>query len=503
MKTIKNKEVPVRLQLVLSGVPGYFKLRSKHDDLFKITAISLRCGLDYIESKLPGNVDIHGLYNAYTEENMARRAADDSINEPFTKIFPNGLHADSGGLQMVTLGKGTITASDRLKIYKTQATYSHYAMSFDEIPSLIQDDVRYYLPHIVMEKGIQSGANLKEQYDYFETIDTNCKIIPIAQGWGIDDTNTFAKGLFGQLTKEQYDKVDVVATGFPTTAIYATAKRVYDMFKATEIPVKAKKHVHLLGVTGFKRLIPALIMIKNGFTPQLEILSFDSVTITMSYVMGNQVPTVENFLTGQTKIKLGKKRNSTVEKYWQDIYDFWKDDPNFIFDDLDDLIDHSYYNKKGLNSGFQQYEHYLQADENGNFTDENKIIADLHFTKVLKQEQYYILYQVHNYVQILESFLEDKIKLEHIFDGKNLEIFSALEKVKTDEEFTDWFSYVQKVTGFKVPVLDGNHLNNIDIVQTLFGVDMVTEERERKKQPARITKPVKTQDDTTTTNLLF
>lgn len=503
-KIEKTKEAPVKLVLIISGCPGYFKLRSKYDDLFKLTAISLRNCLDFIENKLPGNVEIHGLYNAYTEEIMARRAAGEAINEPFTKIFPKGMHADSGGLQMITLGKGNITKEDRLKIYETQAKFSHYAMSFDEIPSIIKDDdVRYYLPHTVEQKGLESGDNLKEQYDFFETTDTTCKIIPIAQGWGIDDTNTFAKGLFGKLTKEQYDSLDIVATGFPITSTYATAKRLYDMFKSTEIPYHAKKHVHLLGVTGFKRLIPALELIKSGFTPQLEVLSFDSVTLAMSYVMGNQVPSVQNFLNGKTKIKLGKKRNATIEKYWQEIYDFWQDDPNFIFDDLNDLLEHSYYNKDGLNSGYQQYEHYLQADEQGNYTPENKKIADLHFAKVLKQEQYYILYQVHNYVQILEAFLEDKIKLEHIFEGKDLEIFSALEKVKTDDEFDDWFDYVVKATGFKVPTINATHLDSTVVTQHIFGDDLKVEKKERKQQPTRIAKKSTAQDDTSVMDDLF
>jgi len=223
---------------------------------------------------LPGNVELHGLYNAYTEEIMARRASGDAIATPFTEIFPKGMHGDSGGLQMITLGKGTITKEDRLKIYETQANFSHYAMSFDEIPSVVKEDVRYYLPHLVEEKGIESGFNLKEQYDHFSTLSTQCKIIPIAQGWGIDDTNTFAKGLFAQLSEEEKEKLDIIASGFPTSSVYASAKRIFDMFAAEEIPYNAKKHVHLLGVTGFKRLIPILEMIKNGFTPQLETLFF-------------------------------------------------------------------------------------------------------------------------------------------------------------------------------------------------------------------------------------
>lgn len=499
---MKNKK-QLKIQLVISGIPGYFKLRSKHDDLFKLTAVSLRQCLDYIEKKLSSNIEIHGLYNAYTEEIMARRASSKVINEPFTKIFPKGIHADSGGLQIVTLGKGSIEKEDRQKIYETQAKYSHFAMSFDEIPSIIKDDTRYYLPYTINQKGIDAGINLKEQYDYFETLNTSCKIIPIAQGWDICDTNTYARGLFAQLTDKQKNDIDIIASGFPVTSVYATAKRIYDIFKADEIPFNAKKHLHLLGVTGFKRLIPILELIKSGFTPQLEILSFDSVTLSMSYVIGNQTPSVENFLEGKSQIKLGKKRNGVIEKYWQEIYDFWKDDPNFLFDDLNDMLEHSYYNNAGLNSGYMQYEHYLHVDDEGNFTKENKEIADIHFAKVLKQEQYYILYQVFNYVQILEAFLEDKIKLEHIFSGKDLEIFSALENVKTDEEFYDWFEYVKKATGFKIPSLDENNIDNNEVVKSLFGDDYEIEQQVRKKQPPRIAKVVVKQDNTSAIDRLF
>jgi len=499
---IKKVNNSLCLQLILSGIPGYFKLRSKHNDLFKITAISLRQCLNFLENKLPGNVEILGLFNAYSEKTMARRASSKEINEPFKKIFPKGMYADSGGLQMVTLGKGTIEKEDRLKIYDIQAKYAHYSMSFDEIPSLIQDDIKYYLPNTVTQKGIDSGYNLKEQYDYFESINTISKIIPIAQGWGVEDTDKFAKGLFSKLTKKQYDEVDIVATGFPITSNYGTAKRVHDMFNSTEIPYNALKHVHLLGVTGFKRLIPALILIKNGFTPQLNILSFDSVTISMSYVMGKQTLSVKNFLDGQTSLKLGKDRNGIVEKYWQELYDFWKDDEHFLFDDLDDMLEHSYYNKNGFNSGYQQYIHFLNVNEDGNFTPKNEKLAKIHFAKVLKQEQYYILYQVYNYIQILEAFLEDKIKLEHIFSGKSLEIFSALEKVKNNDEFDEWFDYVKKVTGFKVPMLHENHIENDDVIKSIFG-DSEIKKQERKKKPSRIAKPTTKQDDSSSMNNLF
>jgi len=492
----------LKIQVVLSGIPGYFKLRSQYDDMFKLTAISLRNCLDYLESKMPANTEIHGLFNAYIEEVMARRSASDPINEPFAKIFHRGMHADSGGLQMITLSKKEITKEDREKIYKTQAAYSDYAMSFDEIPSVFKDKIKYYLPHTVEQKGIESGNHLKEQYDFFDNLKTDCKIIPIVQGWGVEDTDTFSKGLFGKLSPKQLRTVDMIASGFAVGNAYGTVRRIYDMCKLTAVPKKALKKFHLLGVTGFKRLIPALQLIKNGFASQLEVLSFDSVKLPMCYVNGTQIPSIEDLIVGKTRINLGKQRNAITEQYWQRIYDFWKDDPNFVFDDLNDFIEHSYYNKDGLITGYRQYNHYLQADEEGNYTAENKVIADLHFVKVLKQEQYYILYHVYNYVNILESFLEDKLKLEHFFDGKDLEIFSSLAQVKTEDQFEEWFRYVEQVTGFKVPVMDENFVSNDTIAKSIFGDDVAFIANDDRKKSSTKSKIVK-QDDTSVMDSLF
>lgn len=456
----------------------------------------MRKCLDYIEEKLPGNVLLQGLFNAYTEEVMARRASEESINVPFKSIFPHGLHADSGGLQMVTLGKGTVEKEDRLKIYETQSKYADYAMSFDEIPAVFIDDTKYYMQSLIKEKGIESGNNLREQFDYFATTDTTCRIVPIVQGWGIKDTDTFAKGLFAQFSDEEKNKMDIFASGFQSTSVYASAKRAFDLYRVDSIPKNAKQHLHLLGVTGFKRLIPILILIKNNMTEGLKSLSFDSVTLSMSYVMGGTVPSVNDFKNGKGKIKLGKKRNKDVDAYWQEIFDFWKDDPEFPFDDLDDMMEHSYYNSEGLTSGYQQYEHYLQADEDKNYTKENKELADFHFAKVLKQEQYYILYQVHNYVQILESFLEDDIKLEHIFKGKDLVLFQALEKVTTDDDFNDWYEYLKKSTGFSILTMNSETKSSEETTNLLFDEMNDNSKKERKKQPSRVAKkPTKVEED--------
>lgn len=480
---MNNKDLTI--SCVLSGIPGYFKLRSQHNDLFEITGKSLKVALDHIIDKLPGNVIITGLFNAYTEEIMARRATED-CNVPFTWIFDRGIYGDSGGLQMVTLGKGTVEKEDRLKIYKTQSTYANYALSFDEIPAkiLVEEietiskekepvkttvETRYYLPDLVEKKAEESGYNLKEQIDFFKEVGTDCKIIPIIQGWGVDDTSKFAKGLFGPLTAKDKKALTSLATGFASTSLHASAQRMFDVFQADYIPNSCKQHIHLLGVTGFKRLIPVLQMAKLGFMPGLKEISFDSVTLTMSYVMGGVVQSIDDFKQNKPKLKLGTKLTPKIKEYWAEIYEFWKDAPDFGFKDLDDFIEHSYYNSAGLKTGFQQYEHYIKKDEEGKFTPENKAIADEHFGKVLRQEQYYILYNVYKYVMILEEFLEGNIALDQIFSGKDLELYTSLEKVKTASDFEEWRQMVTKTTGFKIETMSGEDtIAAKDVSECLF-----------------------------------
>jgi len=514
MKKNKNLEDLV-ISCVISGIPGYFKLRSKHDHLFKLTGEALKTTLEYIEKKLNGKVILTGLYNAYTEETMARRATESpGINLPFTEIFPSGIYGDSGGLQMVTLGKGTIEKEDRMKIYETQAKFSNYALSFDEIPAIFDNEVRYYLPDLVESKGIESGYNLKEQLDYFESVDTDCKVVPIVQGWGVADTDKFAEKLFADLTQKQKDELTVFATGFPNNSVHGGAMRVFDLYQCKHIPKNAKQHFHALGVTGFKRLIPMLQMIKHGFAPEMKQLSFDSVSLTMTYVMGNVVPHVEDFKHNKPKRKLGKILDDNVKEYWQEIFDFYKGlGDEFGFSDVTDLLQHSYYNKTidengdelNLSSGYQQYEYYLQADEDGNVTEENQKLANYHFQKVLKQEQFFILYNIYKYVMILEEFIEGNVTLEQIFNPKDLKYYLALDDVKTVKDFESWRVTLMKDSGFKLNTISGTRVISAKETTQMFFEAKEEKKEERKKQPARKAKEVVevVKDDTASMDNLF
>ena len=64
------------------------------------------------------------LYNGHTES---------SFGERFKPYNPYQVHADSGGLQMITLGLD-ITDELKDKVYENQAKYADVGMCFDEIP---------------------------------------------------------------------------------------------------------------------------------------------------------------------------------------------------------------------------------------------------------------------------------------------------------------------------------------------------------------------------------
>src|ERR1700747_276462 len=125
------------------------------------------------------NYQVGFLYNAYKEK---------SLGVLFDRHYRDALcdiHADSGGLQMITLGH-SITPELKKQIYEHQSKYSTIAMSFDEIPvtssGVIDFANRRFNTHLVEEKAIASGKNLVDQLLLFANNKTKAKPLLIAQG---------------------------------------------------------------------------------------------------------------------------------------------------------------------------------------------------------------------------------------------------------------------------------------------------------------------------------
>ena len=202
----------------------------------------------------------------------------------------------------------------------------------------------------------------------------------------------------------------------------------------------------MLGMSGYKRMIPMIMILKSGLIKDMKILSFDSSSISMTYVMGNVVKSTDDLINNK-KYELGKKRTKEVEEYYKELYEFWKDAPNCNFKDWEDLLENSQWNSRGIKSAKARHDETDDINES---------------LKYLTQEQYFIFYNVYKYAMVLEDFLEGNIELAHIFKGKDLELFSQLEKIDDIDDFYEWQDYVNKTQNIKLEIFEkDNDFSNI------------------------------------------
>lgn len=216
------------------------------------------------------------LYNAYTEKNLGQL-----FSSTYSDVLCD-IHADSGGLQMITLGH-QITPEMKMDIYRHQAQHSTIAMSFDEIPvtssGVLDFANRRFNAHLVEEKAIQSGKNLVDQLKLFAAEKTKAKPLLIAQG---NDMETYCKWVDivqKQIPSELLPMLGGVALAGSSMG-NGDLENVRTAFYYTQMDLKFDcKQVHLLGVGSISRFIPTMVFMKSGLYKDL-VISIDSTTHT-------------------------------------------------------------------------------------------------------------------------------------------------------------------------------------------------------------------------------
>ena len=418
----KNK---LLLDYVASGFAASFRLGTPHKDFEEGISRNLIPASQYLKDKLGGHVNISGLFNAFTEETFSRRVTESGHN--FQDLFPDEMYSDSGGLQVLTQGK---EIDDKMKqhIYSIQAKYSNYAMSFDEMPFEInaKGERKYLGDKIAGEMGTKAGENLKEQMVYFDKIKSKTKIFPIVQGPTLEGMSAYTLNMLNVLNKTQLSKLECLAVGGITTE-YELLERSINLYRVEGIPKKVKSHLHVLGVTGFRKLMPILIGCRNGLLPGVKKLSFDSTTFMKSYLLGNIQPSLADLKSGAPKRSLGKKRDAFVEDYYQQMWDFWKDIPDNVFDDVEDMLEHSCFNSKGLTTAAQQY----------------KALGPIHGIKTITQKYVYVYYNTFKFMEILEMYLDGKLELKEFMGSYNTNWLYLLENVTDYDGYKDWYDGVR------------------------------------------------------------
>lgn len=259
---------------------------------------------------------ISALFNAYTEAKFGPR-----LQEHYRAF--NNVFADSGGLQVVTLGK-QIDDSLKNDIYGIQGQYSSVAMSFDEIPvrttkeggSKRGDNSSRLFDYDMIEPcAKKSGQNLDQQIEAFKAMGSGSKPMLIAQGNCRHTIAQWVDIVYKEVKPENRKHIHGIAFAFsslgPGMLEAVETCAAYGLIEHEDI----KKNIHLLGVGALKKLVPYIECFKSGFFDPDTNLSIDSTSHSQSVVMG--------FFQDEDLVvrRIGKYPNAFNRRYLQKVYD--------------------------------------------------------------------------------------------------------------------------------------------------------------------------------------
>ena len=429
----------IELDIVLGSFTGLIKIPNKNATIEKENIIDATRLVNFIHSKLKGYFTISSLFNAYQEEKDGKLINDND------KFGHAAIYADSGGLQVVTAGK-VIDDIVKEKVYKTQALYCDYAMTFDEMPvkivkalangSVAGSDGQVFVDELIPISAKNSANHIQKQIDMFEALETKTKIMPILHGY---DGETFLQ--YGETILGELHHIGDHIQGIAIASLRGHADnkvglmKVFDyvpkIVNSDRIDPKYKQHIHLLGVGAMQRVLPALMMVKKGILP-IKKLSFDSTKIMKSYTYGKVFQNVEehknprNYAPIQTLKHYTDKNHPNIEQFYRNVHDLYKDYKEYVFTSWEDLANHSQNNGEALTMG-KQFEKYGEEYER----------------KFLAQIRYITMYHVHAFLSVCEAYLTDELTIENIFGYSDsiLHIFQKFDAANTHQEFADVCDY--------------------------------------------------------------
>jgi len=369
------------------------------------------------------NHKISVLYNAYTEEKFSQK-----IPRVFGPEYKN-IYSDSGGLQILTLGK-QFTPELKRRIYRNQGLYSDFAMSFDEIPienvssstSITSKNNKVYNSSLLNDYAKKSGNNLKEQIQIFQELGTDRRatILPIIQGNTIQGCKDWFYYLFDPLTEDE--RAITSGLSFSMAAYGIGIKEELERIILMEELKEFYSHCHLLGISSIQRFLPLLILKYNGFLKNVDYLSYDSTSLTSNITRGRYLDK-----KGQ-QFSLGRFKNPIVTHVVEDMLD----------------------NIKEFNPGLlERYSLDLNEDVlYATICQPSKFESSIAYPKEYLGVYNFLFYisQAYNFIRLFNNSLESKSELENLISkygyGFSGSLFSLLENVHSIEEYVEWESHV-------------------------------------------------------------
>ena len=266
------------------------------------------------------------LYNGFVEAEYPR------YYKRLDNLACDYVYADSGGLQIITLGK-TITPELKAQIYKDQE-YADYAMCFDEIALERTTKVRNSVERLITDNkifnekqhilaGEGTGRNIKEQINHFRNNKSKTKVILIVQGNNCHDMLQFFRAIASQLTDDDYNYIGGMALA--DTCMGNGALESVEMLKAArEIGKIAhesiRRHLHFLGVGTINRMRPIIYLLRSGYLSTFHHISYDSSTVSSAYDFGKVILDEKTTMLGQTKTSLAVNYFTTLYDFYGDIF---------------------------------------------------------------------------------------------------------------------------------------------------------------------------------------
>lgn len=450
-KEIEQKLVNgIKMDYVSGSLLPFLKITSGSTQEIKDYNISdFKKLLKYSETKLKGYFLLSTLFNAYQE------VKDGEMLKKENKMGHESVYADSGGLQVLTKGK-EITDEIKDKVYRTQALYSDFAMTFDEMPLRIIEDQDQFakcavdnnrVVHIKELVGItakNSANHIQKQIDIFEETETDCKILPIIHGFSESSYIEYANTIFENLHSIKHHIQGMAIASLSANADNKVGvMKVFDyvptLMNAEEINPEYRQHVHLLGLASFQRIIPVVMMAKKGILKTVKRVSFDSTALTKAYTFGRVYANLEELADPRDYTPMLGLNNwqdpssKNVRQFYGYVHSMFKDYEDYLFESVEDLMNHSQNNGSKLT--FAE-----QCKANG--TDFER--------KVLAQIRYSSLYSMVTYLSVLEAYIEDEITVSDIFHYNDalLYIFEMFEnQAHTKDDFNEMCQFFYTKAG--------------------------------------------------------
>lgn len=270
----------IKFEYVASGM-GNTRWTRMDLERFPDTIELIRTTIKSIQGR--NNHNFSMLYNGYIERTLGN-----TLWSRYRDVCMN-IHADSGGLQMITRGK---VSTDELKasVYEQQAHKSTIAMSFDEIPLVLTADKstfhdmdsRYFDEDLLEEKARESGKNLLKQILYFKEHNAISRPFLIVQGNCLRTYQLWMNYITEEVGLENLNYVAGVASGAASLGqgMLEDFKRFF-ILEHMQWPTELNtNHFHILGMAITPRFTPlaALHQKKNAF--EGKTISYDATTQT-------------------------------------------------------------------------------------------------------------------------------------------------------------------------------------------------------------------------------